>query len=240
MLRHVRLSIFILWLSAACATGFEGKCDIKSNNECNKEVLWIWYLALDTPFRQAEELLQNVSRELVSMRHKKEQLENSLNAVNGRGAQLFEQQTKFEDALSQLWKALNESIDIYTKLEQSVKDRISKMEKLTEGKERAVGFVDAVVRHAWGITGSTPSGFQYLRNSFKIALKNKTSRDYEARAQSRINDALKEDKGSLSYTESLVRLLNTTAAAYVDNVTHTAKTILTTWKPDVIGLLCSS
>ncbi|KAH8615515.1 hypothetical protein ERJ75_000577200 [Trypanosoma vivax] len=237
MLRHVRLSIFILWLSAACATGYERYREVKPNNEYDKEVLWIWYLVLDTPFRQAEEFLQKVSRELGNMRHKKQQLENSLNAVNGGGAQLFEKQTKFKDALSQLRKALNESIDIYTKLEQGVKDRISKMEKLTESEERAVGSVDAVVRHAWDITGSTPSGFRYLRNSFEIALKNKTSRDYEARAQSRVNDALKEDKGALNYTESLVRLLNTTAADYIDKVTHTVETILTTWKPEVIALV---
>ncbi|KAH8603391.1 hypothetical protein ERJ75_001812700 [Trypanosoma vivax] len=184
MLRHVRLSIFILWLSAACATGSKRYREVEPN-EYDKEVLWIWYLGLDTPFRQAEELLQNVSRELVSMRHKKQQLENSLNAVNGGGAQLFKKQTKFKDALSRLRKALNESIDIYTNLEQSVKARISEMEKLTGDEERALCSVDAVVRHAWGITGSTGSGFQYLRTSFEIDLKNKTSRDYEARAESR-------------------------------------------------------
>ncbi|KAH8608382.1 hypothetical protein ERJ75_001316000 [Trypanosoma vivax] len=171
------------------------------------------------------------------MRHKKQQLENSLSEVNGRGAQLFEKQPRFEDALSRLGKALNEGIDIYTNLEQGVKVRISKMEKLTEGKERAVGSVDAVLRHAWGMTDSTPSGFQYLRKSFEIALKNKTSRDYEARGQSCVNDALKEDKGALNYTESLVRLLNTTAADYIDNVTYTVKTILTTWRSEVIPLV---
>ncbi|KAH8604490.1 hypothetical protein ERJ75_001712600 [Trypanosoma vivax] len=159
MLRHTRLSIFILWLSAACATGFERHRDVKPNNEYDKEVLWIWYLVLDTPFRQAEEFLQEVSRELVSMRHKKQQLENSLNAVNGRGAQLFEKQTKFKDALSRLRKALNEPIDIYAKLGQGVKDKISKMEKLTGDEERVVSFLDAVVRHAWVTAGSTHSGF---------------------------------------------------------------------------------
>ncbi|CCD20642.1 hypothetical protein, conserved in T. vivax [Trypanosoma vivax Y486] len=231
--------VLVFLILCCCAVGVLGDelgCLLPSQDDCLKQILWIWYVTIDTPFRKARELLLRVSGEVEKMKQRKQKIEDSLKSLSAIRRDLGNV-SEFELQLKKQLEALSDAVKIYEKLEKNVTEKIKVMESTTKSEDHTIGVINSAAGTVWSLGGSYGGDFSDLRKSFEKIRENSDARNFEKCANEVVDQAVRSSVDSSSLNKTLIALLDSVTARYKGRMNGIGESLLNNpqeWVKDVV------